>query len=275
MGFLTSNTAAPLQPRRSPTTMAAGAFYLPKESKKRPLGEDAHFIFPEGQTIGVADGVGAWSFHGVDAGKYSRMLMSKAEASARSQAGGGVNPMKALTDAYAGTNVLGSSTACILTLTDDGVISAVNVGDSGFAIVRAGSVEYKSPVQQREFNYPFQLGRGIWSDRPAVAARIKVEVRPGDVIVMATDGLFDNVKDELVAELVGGGADAPGKVAERLAKEALKIAKSKDVETPIALEARKAGIEYSGGKYDDITVIVAYIEAAADQSGTIAVNLGT
>ncbi|VFQ94543.1 unnamed protein product [Cuscuta campestris] len=266
MGCITSNPVVPLQPPPTATTMVAGAFYLPKENKKKPLGEDAHFICSEGHTIGVADGVGSWSSFGVDAGNYSRMLMSKAEASARSQAGGGggVNPMKALTDAYAGTNVLGSSTACILTLTDDGVISAVNVGDSGFAVVRAGSVEYKSPVQQREFNYPFQLGRYKEADRPVVAARIKVDVRPGDVIVMATDGLFDNVKDDAVAELVGGGGGSPGKAAERLANEALKIAKSKDVETPFAVEARKAGRNISGGKYDDITVIVAYIKAAAD-----------
>ncbi|VFQ84259.1 unnamed protein product [Cuscuta campestris] len=191
--------------------MVAGAFYLPKENKKKPLGEDAHFICSEGHTIGVADGVGSWSSFGVDAGNYSRMLMSKAEASARSQAGGGggVNPMKA-------------------------------------------------------FNYPFQLGRYKEADRPVVAARIKVDVRPGDVIVMATDGLFDNVKDDAVAELVGGGGGSPGKAAERLAKEALKIARSKDVETPFAVEARKAGRKISGGKYDDITVIVAYIKAAAD-----------
>lgn len=268
MGCITSNPVAPLQPPRRATTMVAGAFYLPKENKEKPLGEDAHFIYAEGQTIGVADGVGAWSFRGIDAGNYSRMLMSKAEGSARSQAGGGgggggVNPMKVLTDAYARTKVMGSSTACILTLTNDGVISAVNLGDSGFAIIRAGSVEYRSPVQQHEFNCPFQLGRDIRSDLPVLAAQIKVEVRPGDVVVMGTDGLFDNVKDDAAAELVGGGADEPGKVAERLAREALKIARSRDVETPFAVEARKAGIEYSGGKYDDITVIVAYIKAAA------------
>lgn len=37
-------------------------------------------------------------------------------------------------------------------------LNAVNVGDSGFMVVRGGKVIYQSPVQQWSFNCPYQLG---------------------------------------------------------------------------------------------------------------------
>ncbi|TMW89866.1 hypothetical protein EJD97_016539 [Solanum chilense] len=43
--------------------------------KRKPLGEDAHFIDELFKTIGVADGVGGWAKQGIDAGIYSRELM--------------------------------------------------------------------------------------------------------------------------------------------------------------------------------------------------------
>ncbi|CAL2247311.1 unnamed protein product [Prunus armeniaca] len=42
----------------------------------KPLGEDAHFICHDAQTIRVADGVGSWARKGVNAGEYARGLMN-------------------------------------------------------------------------------------------------------------------------------------------------------------------------------------------------------
>lgn len=53
---------------------------------------------------------------------------------------------------------LGSSTACILILEHESSnLFTVNIGDSGFLVVRKGRVVHKSEEQQHYFNTPFQL----------------------------------------------------------------------------------------------------------------------
>ncbi|PSS15701.1 Protein phosphatase 2C 55 [Actinidia chinensis var. chinensis] len=46
--------------------MVAGAFYIPKYNEFKPLGDDAHFVRAEQQTVGVADGVGGWEKKGMN-----------------------------------------------------------------------------------------------------------------------------------------------------------------------------------------------------------------
>ncbi|XP_060188624.1 probable protein phosphatase 2C 55 [Lycium barbarum] len=151
------------------TRMAAGVFYIPKYNKA-PLGEDAHFICIEEETLGVADGVAGWAKKGIDSGEYSRQLVKNAELSIHKQKerGNKIHPMKVLNEAYFNTKSQGSSTACILTLTCD-IVHAVNVGDSGFVVIRDGVIAYKSVIQQKRFNCPFQLGNGYTCDDPSVA----------------------------------------------------------------------------------------------------------
>nr|GMC99630.1 probable protein phosphatase 2C 55 [Ipomoea batatas] len=257
---------------RSTTKMVADVFYIPKNNPAKPLGEDSHFIVSEAQTIGVADGVGGWAKKGIDAGAYARELMYNAIQSVRYQRWtvGSVDPMTVLDEAYVDTDVEGSSTACILTLVDDTVI-AVNVGDSGFCVLRGGRTVFHSPPQQSRFNCPVQLGKT--SDDPVAAKKFEVKVKPGDIIVMATDGLFDNVYEHELLDLVFGADDKkkpmakpmkkpPMNLARKIARYALKNALNKDFLSPFSGESRIAGInEHAmGGKYDDITVIVAYIQ---------------
>lgn len=74
-------------------------------------GDDAHFICAEKKTVGVADGVGGWSKHGIDAGEYARQLMSNAEyAVVNGEPNSKVDPRKVLDAAYSKTKVKGSST---------------------------------------------------------------------------------------------------------------------------------------------------------------------
>ena len=52
----------------------------------------------------------------------------------------------------------GSSTACVLFLDHDSSrLFTVNIGDSGFLVVRKGRVVHQSEEQQHYFNTPFQL----------------------------------------------------------------------------------------------------------------------
>ncbi|OUZ99790.1 Protein phosphatase 2C (PP2C)-like domain [Macleaya cordata] len=254
----------------------SGSCYIPKDNVKKPQGEDAHFISQDECTVGVADGVGGWAKCGIDSGEYSRQLMSNSLISVQNQlhqTGSVVDPERILSDAYSKTKAQGSSTACIITLTDQQCLHAVNVGDSGFIIIRKGRTVYRSPVQQHYFNCPYQLGNDKKRDRPTSAKVIKMEVKVGDVIVVGTDGLFDNMFEREIEETVmkaayeaaiadDGGVPEPREVACRIAELALYNSFDVHSATPFQVESEMAGKKHRGGKIDDITVIVSYVQQA-------------
>lgn len=138
------------------------------------------------------------------------------------------------------------------------------MGDSGFAIVRNSRTIFKSPVQQHQFNIPFQLeNRG--SDPPTAAEIFSFPVLLGDVIVAGTDGLFDNLYDsELTTIVVQAirGRLAPEVTAQKIAALARSRAQDKNRQTPFSTAAQDAGYRFYGGKMDDITVIVSYITSS-------------
>ena len=60
-------------------------------------------------------------------------------------------------------------------------------------------------AQQHEFNMPFQLacpGPDQYSDTCEDACVYELELEAGDVIVLATDGVLDNLWDDQMAQLV-------------------------------------------------------------------------
>ena len=79
-------------------------------------GEDAYFICPDKQVVGVADGVGGWADMGVDAGEYAWELMNQSLMSAQQEPHGFIDPARVLERAHAKTTCPGSSTTCILAL---------------------------------------------------------------------------------------------------------------------------------------------------------------
>ncbi|KAB2628628.1 protein phosphatase 2C 55 [Pyrus ussuriensis x Pyrus communis] len=279
-GIINNNNCHGQETKRNLHEMVCGSVYLPKDNK---LGEDAHFICPEKQTIGVADGVGGWAKKGIDAGQYARELMHNAFIAVHNPNNideqkrkrkvadmiGAVDPRKVLQETYAKTKEKGSSTACILSLNkESGVLHAVNVGDSGFLLFRNNKVVYQSPTQQRRFNCPYQLGNGISSDRPDSAWEEWIQTVPGDIIVLGTDGLLDNMFPSEIEQVLvqGGGGDRDldlgcGELASSIANLALYNSFDKHSPSPFSENARKAGFEHKGGKIDDITVIVAQVVA--------------
>lgn len=96
--------------------IVSGSFYLPKDDKLKPEGDDAHFICEEKQTIGIADGVGGWKDKGVNAGEYARELMINSVNALHTERKGAVDPTRVLSQAYLNTKLPGSSTACLLSL---------------------------------------------------------------------------------------------------------------------------------------------------------------
>ncbi|KAK3148986.1 hypothetical protein QOZ80_3AG0211360 [Eleusine coracana subsp. coracana] len=245
--------------------LLSGSCYLPHPAKEATGGEDAHFICDEEHVIGVADGVGGWADLGVDAGLYAKELMSKSMTAVKDEPDGTVDPSRVLEKAYTSTKARGSSTACIITLKDQS-IHAVNLGDSGFVVVRDGRTVLRSPTQQHDFNFTYQLESGGGSDLPSSAQVFHFEVAPGDVIVAGTDGLFDNLYNNeisgVVVEALRVGL-SPQAAAQKIAALARQRAMDKNRQSPFASAAQEAGYRYYGGKLDDITVVVSYVKNAS------------
>ncbi|CAI7781335.1 unnamed protein product [Closterium sp. NIES-53] len=239
--------------------LLSGACVLPHPDKAHRGGEDAFFIL-DGAAVGVADGVGGWAEIGVDAGLYARELMGHVQRAVEDEPKGGADPMRVLERAHSSTASYGSSTACVAVLQAD-QLQAANLGDSGFLIIRHGHAIFKSPSQQHDFNFPFQLG-SEGGDSPLSADVYSLPVAPGDVVVMGTDGLFDNVFDNEVSSLVSHAllrGLSPQSTAEHLAALARDRALDRFRLSPFARAAQEAGYRYIGGKLDDITVVVSYV----------------
>ncbi|KZV20196.1 putative protein phosphatase 2C 55-like [Dorcoceras hygrometricum] len=248
--------------------LSSASCYLPHPDKEETGGEDAHFICKDEQAIGVADGVGGWADLGVDSGYYARELMSNSVNAIQNEPQGCIDPARVLEKAYLSTKSKGSSTACIIALTDQG-LHAINLGDSGFLVIRDGCTVFKSPVQQHDFNFTYQLESGSGGDLPSSGQVFTIPIAPGDVIIAGTDGLFDNLYNSDVTAVVVHAVRAglgPQVAAQKIAALARQRAEDKNRQTPFSTAAQDAGFRYYGGKLDDITVIVSYI--TSDHNGS-------
>lgn len=92
----------------------------------------------------------------------------------------------------------------------------------------------------------------------AMGQNIQQKVREGDVLIVASDGLYDNMSDSELVEVVGNEQD-PMTLAETLGTMASTRGLDKSYVSPFMLAAEKAGVKWEGGKADDITVVVAKI----------------
>lgn len=104
--------------------------------------------------------------------------------------------------------VLGSSTICLLTINmKQGLLHSANLGDSGFLLLgypRDGNtleVKYRTTQLEHEFGRPFQLGHHQHADKPANAELATLQLSKGDIIVMGSDGLLDNISDTEIVQV--------------------------------------------------------------------------
>ncbi|CAA0817291.1 Probable protein phosphatase 2C 55 [Striga hermonthica] len=245
----------------SSVKLLSGSCYMPHPDKEKTGGEDAHFICADEQVVGVADGVGGWADVGVNSGDYARQLMSNSVEAIRKSQGGDVDPLNVLEKAHAATSMMGSSTACIVALKSQN-LHAVNIGDSGFIVIRDGRTVFESPVQQHGFNCPYQLERGPAGDLPSSGQVFKVPVVPGDVVVAGSDGLFDNLYNKEIATIVADAVKegfGPDATARKIAEFSRIRALDRKCRSPFSVAAEQAGFAFYGGKLDDLTVVVSYV----------------
>ncbi|THU45897.1 hypothetical protein C4D60_Mb02t22800 [Musa balbisiana] len=189
-----------------------------KEGGALTGGEDAYFAALD-SWFGVADGVGQWSFEGINAGLYARELME--------------NCVKFVSK-YEGTKP------------DEILIkSAAEARSPGSSTVLVGYFDGK-------------IERG--DDPSRYIEMYEIDLDEGDVIVTATDGLFDNIYEQEIAAIVSKSLQAslkPREIAEFLAMRAQEVGRSASARSPFADAALAAGYPgFTGGKLDDVTVVV-------------------
>jgi len=237
-----------------------------------------------------------------------------------------IAPAEVMAQAYErvkADNVIGSSTACVAMF--DGLrhqLHFSNLGDSGIIVLRhidstiAGTLKrdktkprverhsdlriaFVSQQQLRAFNHPFQLG---WTGEEIVgedtsfksaaeSCTTSIHIRRGDIIIMATDGLFDNVELEDIASMaleweeksgfirngdiaarekrweVGSSmtnqsAEVVNELAAALVGKARENSLDQSIDSPFAILAKENDVMWSGGMPDDCTVIAIHVVGA-------------
>ncbi|XP_072325228.1 protein phosphatase PTC7 homolog isoform X2 [Scyliorhinus torazame] len=225
---------------------------------------------------GVADGVGGWWDYGVDPSQFSTTLMQTCERLVQEGLFVPSNPVGILTASYNEmlqnkAPLLGSSTACLVILDrQKRCLYTANLGDSGFLIVRDGKIIHRSDEQQHYFNTPFQLAiappearDSILNDSPETAEGSTFNVEVGDIILTATDGLFDNMPDYMILQqlrqLKDSSYQSLKNTVKSIAKQAQQLAYDPNYMSPFAQHACENGLNVQGGKPDDITVLLSVV----------------
>nr|ODO02146.1 hypothetical protein L204_00873 [Cryptococcus depauperatus CBS 7855] len=276
-----------------------------RELKSTIVGEDAYFTRPDG--LCVADGVGAWAQSGrggANAGRWSALLAHFCELEVSDWCEGrqvyskpvkgkgkeserrerrALDPVEIMQRGYEkclscaiSEGVNGSST-CLLALLYNSTLHIANLGDCCLLLIRQGKVVFRTEEMQHAFNFPLQATKltpcvqvGTHSrDEPMKdAMRFDVPVKKGDIVVVGSDGLMDNMFDEDILETILSlppssvsplSPQFPQMVSETLARRALQVSQTTTTTTPFMCAAIEEGIDFVGGKKDDISVLVGVV----------------
>ncbi|KAE8721793.1 putative protein phosphatase 2C BIPP2C1 [Hibiscus syriacus] len=241
----------------------SGAALLPNPTKTFAGGEDAYFIASQ-NWLGVADGVSQWSLEGISVGVYAKELTENCERIVCDRNGVPnpiTDPVEVLNRAAANTQTCGLSTVLVAYF-DDRALHVANIGESGFMIVRNGAVFKRSSPMLCELNCPVQIERG---DYPSDFVEVyRIDLDENDVIITATDGLFDNLYGKDIASIVFRSLQEnlrPQEIAELLATRSQEVGQLSLVRSPLSDEVQAAGyVGYRGGKLDDVIVIVSVVK---------------
>ncbi|KAF8068489.1 hypothetical protein N665_1148s0006 [Sinapis alba] len=269
VSFLCRCAPSELQPLRSGLSLSAGVHAIPHPDKVEKGGEDALFVSSyRGGVIAVADGVSSWAEQDVDPSLFSKELMANASRLVDDEEVR-YDPGFLIDKAHTATTSRGSATIIVAMLEEVGVLKIGNVGDCGLKLLRQGQIIFSTTPQEHYFDCPYQLSSEGSAQTYLDASFNIMEVKKGDVIVMGSDGLFDNVFDHELVNIVTKYTDV-AESSRLLAEVASSHSRDPGFESPYALEARAKGFDVplwkkalgmklTGGKLDDVTVIVAQV----------------
>ncbi|KAH8739754.1 hypothetical protein FG386_001461 [Cryptosporidium ryanae] len=183
--------------------------------------------------ICVADGVGGWITQGISSAMYSRELIRNVDENLKlirssKRKMGKEEFIEIINNSYEKTKsskLIGSSTLSIVLMDSSNKLHVFNLGDSKCLIYRMSerSVIYESDIQQHDFNIPYQLGTGSFDKPKDGQYSVFENVKIGDTIILATDGLWDNLSTEQIIDIFEHnlGLD-PQIIAEKIGQRALR-----------------------------------------------------
>jgi len=194
-----------------------------------------------------------------------------------------IDPSIILGQAYERVSFVGSATGLVCVL-NERELSCANIGDSRFLLVRFDDkdnpfVLLQSSVQQHVFNTPYQLAKipsvmeieyglqqqlispheiteilseyehlEFCQDPPESAQLYQTTIQEGDLLILATDGLFDNLflKEimQIIRKTINGRPHnkvPPKEIAHAIALRAYERSKSRLEESPFGEELKKNG----------------------------------
>jgi len=152
------------------------------------------------------------------------------------------------------------------------------MGDSSYLIARPVNIGefnliFKSEDQTHGFNIPYQVGTE--GDNPSFAKSLNHTVEANDLVIVASDGLWDNIDDKEILKTLNDFSKKSGSIkidteefAKILSIKAETLSRDKNYFSPFckkAMEYSKSGRKYMGGKPDDITIIVAQVILSKDK----------
>jgi protein phosphatase PTC7 len=245
-------------PQIQPIKLDVGSHVSAHPAKIRWGGEDA--VFSKGRTFGVFDGVsGAEKIDGIPL--YSKTLAKEMNRMVGLQSLTISEMTLYLTEAaeMADSAATGASTACVGSIGENGFLQVLNLGDSAAYVIRNGRVAAKTRDLSHYWECPYQLSEDS-PDRPKDGTKLNVELMAGDMVVMGSDGIFDNLTDNQILDVIQNSPKKSSLIAKKIVELSRKESLNPQALTPFAKQAQRRGDkEFKdgvGGKVDDASCVV-------------------
>ena len=158
----------------------------------------------------VADGFDifedGWERTGIDSGKFSKQLVADFKTVFDTNNAQDLTGL--LAQSVKGVEHKGSATfvAARFDTTNENQLKTINLGDSGYLLLRPKPEStvnkfdtlFRTVDQHKKFNYPLLCGTN--GDRATKADTFVHQIQDNDIIIMASDGVLDNMYDaDLIA----------------------------------------------------------------------------
>jgi len=197
-------------------------------ARQHPSKKAAGYIYADAVTstqrmLGVCDGISGVQQMGLRPDELPLQMLAQCQLGINELVNRGRVPvnsdghwlMELIKDAYDRTDALGATTALLVALEENRRLAIANIGDCALLLLRLSSVgdaklvkRFRTDALRYEANKPVQLMR-FANTNPAdthlviSGARMNtVGCEPGDLIVMGSDGIFDNLEDEEIVSIL-------------------------------------------------------------------------